>query len=219
MASYSQYDEEAWIQRYFSPPTHAEPTRGTWCFLDVGAHDGVSASNTRRLAEQGWGGTLVEPSPEAFLRLMELYRDRPRVDLVNAGLVAYESRLLPFYDAGGLFVGTFDKGHRDAWEGKQHVHYRPIHVAGVTFPDLLLSLPGPYHFVSIDAEGTNLQLLESFFYANRILGGPSPAERCDTHLLCVEHDGREKEMEQLANDNGFERYHRTEANLLLKRII
>ena len=55
-------------------------------FLDIGAHDGVTASVTHALALKGWGGVCVEPSPGPFVELMKLYRNRRDIRLVNAAV-------------------------------------------------------------------------------------------------------------------------------------
>ena len=58
---YSQNNEQDIIMQYFIG------NRGT--FLDIGANDGVTLSNTYALQQAGWGGVLVEPSEEAFNRI------------------------------------------------------------------------------------------------------------------------------------------------------
>ena len=63
---YSQNKEEQVILDYFGF------LQGT--FLDIGANDGVTFSNTKMLAERGWKGVLVEPSPKAYAKLKEIYR-------------------------------------------------------------------------------------------------------------------------------------------------
>jgi FkbM family methyltransferase len=199
--SYSQLDEEEHILRFFGDKRDGKKRR----FLDIGAHDGVSCSNTRRLAELGWGGTLVEPSPSTFTKLMALYSDRDDVNLVNAGIVPYVTCIEKFYESGTSFVGTFDKKHRDEWEGKQHVHYNKIYVVGVTWEKLFITLPGPYSFVSIDAEGTNFEILEKLYYP----------QWNGVELICVEHQGRVEEIEKMMRIRGFECYHVNETNILL----
>src|SRR6266566_887458 len=74
----SQYNEHEHILRHFAGRIGR--------FLDIGAFDGLTFSNTRCLAELGWGGVLVEPSPAAFVHLMKGYEGNPNVELVNAGL-------------------------------------------------------------------------------------------------------------------------------------
>jgi len=62
---YSQNKEEEVILKYFNGQTGS--------FLDCGSNDGVTFSNTRALAERGWKGVLIEPSPKAYAKLKELY--------------------------------------------------------------------------------------------------------------------------------------------------
>ncbi len=198
---FSQFGEQALIERFFQ-----ERGRTKGRFLDIGAHDGVSCSNTLALAEKGWGGVLVEPSPLAFTKLISTYADRPDIEFVNAG-IAVAPGLAPFFEGGGSFVGTFDEGHRDEWEGKQHVHYRRMWTNAVDFEDLFEVLPGPYHFVSIDTEGTNIPLLKDLLWGME--------EECE--LICVERDEKDaKLLARLVEEYNLRVYAETAANTLLE---
>lgn len=209
---YSQFCEEELVLDWFKQnrPLDAIRLSGPGRFLDIGAHDGVSCSNTRRLAETGWSGALVEPSPVAFAKLMKVYGGRKDIQLVNVGIVPGDNmRLLRFYETGGTFVGTFDLTHRDEWEGKQNVHFQPIYVVGTTFDALFSVLPGPYQFISIDVEGTNAAVFESLVKGGRL-------DALETQLVCVEHQGQTAKLAHLAGP-AFEMYRITEANILLGR--
>jgi len=72
---YSQNQEEDVIQSWFGDFV------GT--FLDIGANDGKTLSNTYALVERGWAGTYVEASPKAFERLSALIGVNPKFDLIN----------------------------------------------------------------------------------------------------------------------------------------
>src|SRR5690242_2629682 len=63
--NYSQSNEQEAILKYFGDFI------GT--FADLGANDGQTLSNTRALAEKGWCGVFVEPSPMPFAKLKNLY--------------------------------------------------------------------------------------------------------------------------------------------------
>ena len=52
--------------------------------IDIGAHDGISGSNSRRLLEEGWRGVLVEPIPSVFSRLQTNSAGFPNISLVEA---------------------------------------------------------------------------------------------------------------------------------------
>src|SRR5262249_21734363 len=46
------------------------PEKRNGFFVDIGAHDGVSLSNTLYLEEKlGWTGLAIEPNPEVYKRL------------------------------------------------------------------------------------------------------------------------------------------------------
>jgi hypothetical protein len=68
MIDYSQHGEQEVILKYFAG------TQGT--FLDIGANDGVTFSNTYALQLMGWRGVLVDASPVAAARLR--HRHPPR---------------------------------------------------------------------------------------------------------------------------------------------
>ncbi len=55
----------------------------TGFFIEAGAHDGVSLSNTFFLESVGWTGLLVEAHPELFDKCK---RSRPRSQVVHAAL-------------------------------------------------------------------------------------------------------------------------------------
>jgi len=55
-------------------------------FIDVGANDGISLSNTALLAVRGARGLCFEPNPADFRRLREFYRWSRRIECVEEGL-------------------------------------------------------------------------------------------------------------------------------------
>lgn len=59
----SQSGQDKWVVETLFPGK----TDGV--FVDIGAHDGVSFSNTYALERLGWTGLAVEPIPEVFERL------------------------------------------------------------------------------------------------------------------------------------------------------
>ena len=73
-------------------------------FVDVGAFDGVTCSNTRSLAESGWSGLLIEPLPEAYLQLENLYRNNNKITTINCG-ISNKEEILNLYQNG--MISTF----------------------------------------------------------------------------------------------------------------
>lgn len=58
--------------RFFSETKHG-------FFIDVGAGDGISWSNTRALALIGWSGIMIEPLEERFKKCVLEYANNPQV--------------------------------------------------------------------------------------------------------------------------------------------
>ena len=101
MKAKSQYGEDEFILTFFGDH------KGR--FLDVGAYDGCTFSNTGQLAERGWSGVCVEPSPSAFPYLAR-YHDLHDVLCLNAA-VTVAAKWVPFWDANGDALSSVDSEH------------------------------------------------------------------------------------------------------------
>jgi FkbM family methyltransferase len=201
MTDFSQSGEQAiileWSERH-----------GPGRFLDCGAADGVTASNSRALALAGWSGVCIEPAALQFDKLALTYADRDDIHCVQAALVPeLTDRLVPFYMSHDLVSTTVER-NAQVWE--HLVEFVPSFVAAVTVDELLRSFPGPYSMVSVDTEGTSLDLAAALIAADAI--APSG-------LLCVEcENGNERWIGQQWSHIGYARLAVTPNNLLLERI-
>jgi hypothetical protein len=63
---FSQNDEQKLIEKYFSEPG---------ILFDIGASDGITFSNSRKMLLNGWNGFLVEPGKKSYNKLHNLYKD------------------------------------------------------------------------------------------------------------------------------------------------
>src|SRR5277367_3528293 len=75
---YSQNDE----QRHILEAMESQVGR----FLEIGAYDGHTFSNTMALVERGWSGVLVEPGVDAFKGLLEWHGKNEKLTLVHAAV-------------------------------------------------------------------------------------------------------------------------------------
>lgn len=144
---YSQVDEELVLLNHFGDH------KGT--LLDVGASDGTSYSNTRRLMESGWSGVFVEPDYEAFSKLRELYRGNPKAKLINCA-VGEAHGLAEFFKHPNAVFSTMSAEWKD----------RLPHLAPWNPPYLVATVPlsslfqyGPYDYINIDVEGWDEKLV------------------------------------------------------------
>lgn len=191
---YSQHEEEKAILDYFGDKVGR--------FYDIGAWTGLKFSNTRALLERGWSGVMVEPSPTAFVGLMQNTAEfGDRVRLVNAAITKALG-LMVFYDAGGDAVGTLDVAHRDKWQP----HLAPMRSMYTnTLPaDMLFATFGQAEFINLDVEGINLELF-------KLLPLAWPDLRC----VCVEYDAAEAEIVALAAASGYKPAYKSAENLVL----
>ena len=197
---YSQNDEEKWIEGYFANKIEEKKVGR---FLDIGAYDGKTFSNTHRLFELGWFGVCVEPSPSVFVGLLKLYGREERIQLVNAA-VGPNAQLMQFHDSGGDAVSTLSKSHRDKWDSGSN--FKSFFVPVVTVYNILTQVGFAFDFINIDIEGTNLELLKTF---------PPPTLR-SASMVCIEHDGHAEEMlEILQSVAEFKELHRNGENLIV----
>lgn len=76
---YSQFGEDSIIKAIFN----VVGASNKWA-LEVGAHNGIFMSNTRRLIiDEDWGAVLIEADDQQFHHLEQLYADNERVFTVN----------------------------------------------------------------------------------------------------------------------------------------
>jgi len=197
--SYSQNDEEKYITEFFG--------ERTGMFLDIGAADGITFSNTRQLYLNGWGGVCVEPNVGSFEALRRLYpEDQYLVRCINAALSDIDGEQTFYEGTTCKLLSTTDVNHVKKW-GEAGYEFSETKVKTVSI-NTIFKKQDLFHFISIDVEGTNLDILKLF-----------PKDFCSAEMVCVECF--DKERDDVLNymyDNGFKRYHETGENLLLIRL-
>lgn len=157
---YSQSGQDKWIIEELFPGKE----KGT--FVDVGAHDGITFSNTYLLEKMGWNGIAVEPIPSIYKKLAE-----NRKCITINGCVAPNSgkerfRVLTGHPQmlSGL-VDEYDPRHLNRIKNELDVHggeYTDIEVDCFNFNELLEKNNISYiDYLSIDVEGVEYKLLNS----------------------------------------------------------
>jgi FkbM family methyltransferase len=135
---------------------------GIQSFVDVGANDGVSSSNTALAVLRGARGLCFEPNPAVFLRLAWYYRWVRRVECVREGISDITGHLELRCD--GLLSAmpaTEDKDLSRLLAKFQQENARLIQVPVSRLGDWLARRPDLQgcDLVSIDVEGHELSVL------------------------------------------------------------
>jgi len=195
---YSQNDEEKVILEYFGDKKDGK-------FLDLGAYDGKTFSNTLALVERGWGGVCVEASPQCFVSLQNVHRNHPQVKCVCAA-VAESSGLKKFYDSGGA-VASMNEEHYKKWKDHQD-DFMEILVPSITIIELVNSFNFLHiDFISVDVEGITMDIFHACMSCRQ------PA------LMCVEYDSEadKNEISGALSPIGYSLLHTTGENVLWGR--
>lgn len=197
---YSQFDEERVILEYF---------RGSsGFFLDIGAFDGVTLSNTRCLIELGWRGVLVEPAPFNMVKIIENtkgYADR--VILVQCAIVgSSRSNLRRLVMNAKPEHQITNSVAEDAISDGLIVDVHPSKLFVPTFEIRELSIFGTYDFISIDAEWEDMGILSTI--PDRMLE--------QARMICVEYRDEfgKRETEVTLESRGFKVVHETMCNVI-----
>lgn len=159
-------------------------------FLEIGANDGFTLSNTLYLEEQfGWDGLLVEANPQ-----YESSLKTRKAKSVTAAVVSQEGHYE--FRAAGLYGGVahlLDNLHERHIKGSNS-----ITVWGTTLEQILIDnrVPTTVDFVSIDVEGAELSIVEQMCVLRdyRFVCG------------CIEHNRRQADyqrMESLLKGSGY----------------
>ncbi len=175
---YSQNNEQDIILQYFG--------NRKGFFLDIGANDGITLSNTYALQLQEWKGVLIEPSEEAFNRI----KASNGVQKFNVA-IGTEDGHCTFHEMGNhlnagdvSLLSTIKKTELKRWPG---VEFKERMTEVWTYKTLLKHSPLKFFdFISIDAEGVDYEILEQI-------------DLKYTDMVCIEHNSN-PDLFQLIKD-------------------
>ena len=160
MNHYSQNSEDIVIQNYFAGYVGR--------LLSIGENDGMTLSNARALIENGWAADLVEPSPTAYAMLEMLYKGSEAVKTHNVA-IADKNGTVTLLDMGShlgrgdtSLLSTLIPSETSRWVGTE---FKPVKVKAVTYAKFTKGKPS-YDFISIDAEGMDLEILKQVDFTN-----------------------------------------------------
>ena len=166
-------------------------------YVDIGAHDGRSYSNTFHLEKSGWCGLLVEPILPTFFKLRQL-RSLQTNQFVNAACVAFDytaPNVLMSYGDLMSFAPELSTLDADEWRsGSERFLNRAELIADTWVPaktldEILAGVNSPksISFLSIDVEGAELHVLKGIDF-----------DKYSFELICLETYNPESILEFMA---------------------
>lgn len=189
---FSQCGQDKWIVETILPGLRSG------VFVDIGAHDGVTFSNTFYLEKQlGWTGLAVEPIPEVFERLRRNRRCivsnmcvGPRPGKAKFQVISGYSEML-----SGL-VNEYEKGHIERIRSELETHggrTREIEVDCCTLNELInMHKIDRIDYLCIDVEGAEYSILSTFDFS-----------RCPISVISVENNYGDCRIPRLLKKQGF----------------
>lgn len=203
--SYSQCGEDR-IAKFIFDTLHIPAP----CYLDIGAHHPHYLNNTTLFYAAGGHGVNVEPDPALIADFSE---KRPRDVNLNIGIGEKEGTL-PFFVMNVRTLNTFSES--EARQLEQSGKFRIEQVLQIPLRSVNTVLEEQFgkdapDFVSLDVEGLDLQILQSFDFS-----------RWKPKVICVEtitySDHREghkiPEIAALLHDCGYFSFADTYVNTL-----
>lgn len=193
LRSYSQSRQDTYLyQTYFQGKSDG-------IFVEVGAHDGVTFSNTLLFEKLGWKGVLIEPIPSVFEKLIKNRKGH----CINKCAYSHDGEVDFNLNNG---YSEMLSGVRDCYDDR---HYKRLEseqsqLGGETqvikcrcckLTDELLSLNITHvDFMSIDVEGGELKVLEGL-----------DLKAIDVRVLLIEdnYPDRFEPIDQLLRSYGY----------------
>ena len=159
----SQLGQDDWVLSKISTPGY---------FVDIGASDGITNSNTFKLEAAGWNGLCVEPNPIFFEHLA----NNRKCQVSYNAVYTISNQWLELVMAGELSTLS---GYVDADSHAKERQNKPSEkVITKSLDDLLkyYDVPKRIDYLSIDTEGSELDILSAFSWSY------------DIQLITVEHN-------------------------------
>jgi FkbM family methyltransferase len=161
-------------------------------FVELGATNGIHLSNTFMLEKfHGWSGILCEPSVNYY---PELIKNR-NVSTENRCVFSTTGEMLEFIDRDigehSSLSGFYRNGGGLDKSEKERARYQ---VESITLGDLLSKhdAPNQIHFLSIDTEGSEYEILKNFDFKER-----------EVVFICVELSFNSELIERVLLSNGY----------------
>jgi len=181
---YGQMREDSYIHKQYFPSFH------NGIFLEMGAHDGITFSNTKFFEDiLNWSGILIEPNPSLFT---ELCKNRPKTINIPYAISKTEGEL-EFYKNGAV-SSVKSNTTQEFFKGWHTENTEIIKVPSMRLDTVLHKTNiKRIDFWSLDVEGSEYEVLETMDWSIPV------------YLICIETQTpeRKKQCDDILISNGF----------------
>lgn len=163
-------------------------------YVEIGANDGITLSNTKVLEDIGWGGVCIEPLPNSFNKL----KNNREAECYNVA-ISDTNGVIEFLEIDGYsemlsgILDKYDTRHLDRIN-REIVNYggtkKIIEVKSVKFSDLINQ--DKIDYISIDVEGSELSILKSIDFKKHYI-----------YCISVENNYGSTDVTDYLIDNGY----------------
>lgn len=200
--AYGQYQQDRIVLDSFFKNNDMPEKYVKGVYVDIGAHDGVSISNTKLFDDMGWNGLCIEANPNLY---QELCKNRPNA--VNLNVAVYDrAGTIPFRINEGFtnmlsgIEEAYHPIHRNRIEEEIRVNGGSYHIQNVpclTLDEILYKNKlDQVDFLSIDVEGAELAILKGINF-----------ERTLIYVILIEDNYQmEKEYDNILLPHGYKKY-------------
>jgi FkbM family methyltransferase len=186
---YSQFEQDKFVyENYFQGKTDGY-------FVDIGAHDGTTFSNSRFFEELGWKGVCVEPNPTVF-KTLESTRNCVCVMKAVADYTG-KATFFQIIEGADMLSGLADeyneRGIKTIYDNLEDLEngFEYIDVETELFDNIVDNTT--IDFLSLDTEGNELKILQTIDF-----------NKYDIKVITVENNDYDDKFIKFLTPKGYQ---------------
>jgi FkbM family methyltransferase len=187
MTYYSQFEQDKTAHQMFFQNT----PKGY--FVDIGAHDGTTFSNSKFFEELGWNGVCIEPNPKIF-DILQSTRKCKCVKKAIADKVG-TAQFFQILGEADMLSGLADefnqRGIENINRNVQNNEFEYIDVELDLFDNIVDSTT--IDFLSLDTEGNELKILQTIDF-----------DKYDIKVITVENNDYDDKFNQFLTPKNYQ---------------
>jgi len=164
-------------------------------FIDIGANDGITFSNTYFFEKKGWSGICIEPIPEVFEKLKKNRKCNCICGVMSEKNIEF-SEFLHVTGASEMLSGILDKYDNDHLERiekdikNNNEKKEIIKVQNFNFNKIIKFTHIDY--LTIDTEGSEFDILKTINFSN-----------FEIKVISIENDYKNNNINDFLKNNNF----------------